>query len=71
MAGLFEERGPDRSDDGQVRGDRDVLIPLSPLGELLGFIALPPALWLLLVVVVATYLALVEVVKRRFSQHGY
>lgn len=48
-----------------------VLIPLSPLGDVLGFIALPPAYWLLLVVVVVAYLALVEVVKRRFAQHGY
>ncbi len=44
-----------------------VLIPLSPLGEIIGFAALPPAFWLLLVVLVAAYLALVELVKRRFE----
>jgi Mg2+-importing ATPase len=43
-----------------------VFIPLSPLGPTLGFEALPPFFWLLLVVLVAAYLALVEVVKRRF-----
>ena len=44
-----------------------VLIPLSPLGPVLGFGALPPAFWLLLVVLVAAYLALVELVKRRLE----
>ena len=44
-----------------------VLIPLSPLGPALGFAPLPPAFWLLLVVLVAAYLALVELVKRRFE----
>ncbi len=44
-----------------------VVIPISPLGGILGFTALPPAYWLLLVVVVAAYLALVELVKRRFE----
>jgi Mg2+-importing ATPase len=48
-----------------------VVIPLSPLGEVLGFTALPPAFWALLVVVVAAYLALVELVKRRYERHGY
>ena len=43
-----------------------VLIPLSPLGPALGFEALPPVFWLLLAVLVAAYLALVELVKRRF-----
>ena len=41
-----------------------VLIPLSPLGPLLGFAPLPGAFWLLLAVLVAAYLALVEMVKR-------
>jgi Mg2+-importing ATPase len=48
-----------------------VVIPLSPLGEVLGFTALPPAFWALLVVVVAAYLSLVELVKRRYERHGY
>jgi Mg2+-importing ATPase len=43
-----------------------VLIPLSPLGPALGFEALPPVFWLLLAVLVTAYLALVEIVKRRF-----
>ena len=41
-----------------------MIIPLSPLGDVLGFAALPPAFWLLLVVLVVAYLALVELVKR-------
>ncbi len=45
-----------------------VVITLSPLGGALGFTALPPAFWLLLVVLVAAYLALVELVKRRFER---
>ncbi len=44
-----------------------VLIPLSPLGPALGFAPLPPAFWLLLVVLVAAYLGLVELAKRRFE----
>jgi Mg2+-importing ATPase len=44
-----------------------VLIPLSPLGDVLGFVALPIAFWLLLAPVVATYLLLVELAKRRFE----
>ena len=44
-----------------------VLIPLSPLGPVLGFAPLPPAFWVLLVVLVSAYLALVELVKRRFE----
>jgi Mg2+-importing ATPase len=44
-----------------------VIIPLSPLGDVLGFSALPLTFWLLLVVIVAAYLALVEVAKRRFE----
>ena len=45
-----------------------VLIPLSPLGPALGFAPLPPAFWLLLVVLVTAYLGLVELVKRRFER---
>jgi P-type Mg2+ transporter len=44
-----------------------VIIPLSPLGDVLGFSALPLTFWLLLVVIVAAYLALVELAKRRFE----
>jgi Mg2+-importing ATPase len=44
-----------------------VLIPLSPLAPTLGFAPLPPVFWVLLVVLVAAYLALVEYVKRRFE----
>ena len=44
-----------------------VIVPLSPLGDVLGFTALPPAYWVLLAVVVAAYLTLVELVKRRFE----
>ena len=43
-----------------------VLIPLSPVGPALGFEPLPPVFWLVLAVLVAAYLALVELVKRRF-----
>jgi Mg2+-importing ATPase len=45
-----------------------VLIPLSPLGGPLGFTALPPAFWALLVGVVGLYLVLVDLVKRRFER---
>ncbi|HEY3407666.1 MAG TPA: magnesium-translocating P-type ATPase [Propionicimonas sp.] len=45
-----------------------VVIPLSPLGPVLGFAALPAVYWLLLVVLVAAYLTLVELVKRRFDR---
>jgi Mg2+-importing ATPase len=47
-----------------------VIIPLSPLGDVLGFSALPVTFWLLLVVIVAAYLALVELAKRRFEPRG-
>jgi hypothetical protein len=55
-----------RSGDGRPAAAA-VLIPLSPIGEVLGFTAPPPAFWFLLVVLVAAYLALVELVKRRFE----
>jgi Mg2+-importing ATPase len=45
-----------------------VAIPLSPLGVLLGFAVPPMIFWLLLVVMVGMYLALVEFVKRRFDR---
>jgi len=45
-----------------------VAIPLSPLAPLLGFAAPPAVFWVLLIVLVAGYLALVEFVKRRFDK---
>jgi Mg2+-importing ATPase len=47
-----------------------VIIPISPLGPILGFAALPPGFWLLLVVLVSAYLGLVELAKRRFEPRG-
>ncbi len=44
-----------------------VIIPLSPLGGVLGLTGLPPVYWVLLILVVAAYLALVELAKRRFE----
>ena len=44
-----------------------VVIPLSPLGDVLGFTPLPIAFWLLLAAIVAAYLTLVELAKRRFE----
>jgi P-type Mg2+ transporter len=43
-----------------------VLIPYSPLARTLGFKALPPAFLAVLVAMIATYLLLVELGKRRF-----
>jgi Mg2+-importing ATPase len=45
-----------------------VLIPLSPLGSVVGFGALPWQFWLLLVAVVAGYLTLVELTKYWFDR---
>ena len=42
------------------------LLPVSPLADLLGFGRLSPAFYLAVVVMVATYLVLVELVKARF-----
>jgi Mg2+-importing ATPase len=47
-----------------------VAIPVSPLGAVLGFGALPPVYWLLLGGLVAGYLGLIELVKRRFERTG-
>ncbi len=44
-----------------------VVIPMSPIGDLLGFTALPAPFWALLVILVGSYLGLVELVKRRFE----
>jgi Mg2+-importing ATPase len=45
-----------------------MIIPLSPVGDVLGFAALPVAFWPLLVGIVAAYLTLVELVKRWFDR---
>ncbi len=45
-----------------------VLIPLSPLGSVIGFGALPWQFWLLLVAIVAGYLTLVELTKVWFDR---
>ena len=39
---------------------------VSPLGGLLGFAPLPPLFFGVLLVMILTYLALVQVIKRRF-----
>jgi Mg2+-importing ATPase len=46
-----------------------VVVPLSPLGSVLGFGALPIAFWLLLVGIVAAYLTMVEIAKRIYDNH--
>jgi Mg2+-importing ATPase len=45
-----------------------VIVPLSPLGSVLGFGALPIAFWPLLVAIVAAYLTMVEVAKRFYDR---
>ncbi|MDA8237210.1 MAG: cation transporting ATPase C-terminal domain-containing protein, partial [Chloroflexi bacterium] len=45
-----------------------VVIPLSPLGPILGFGPLPPVFWLVLAALVAGYLALVEGAKRLYAR---
>ena len=42
-----------------------LLIPLTPLGPVLGFVEPPPGFYLFLVCAVAAYLVLVEIVKRQ------
>jgi P-type Mg2+ transporter len=44
------------------------LIPVSPLGSVIGFGALPWQFWLLLIGLVAVYLTLIEIVKRIFDR---
>ncbi len=46
-----------------------VIIPVSPLGSVIGFGALPWQFWLLVVAIVAAYLALVELTKYWFDRH--
>ena len=41
-----------------------LLIPLTPLGRVLGFVEPPPGFYVFLVCAVAAYLVLVEIVKR-------
>ena len=43
-----------------------LVVVISPLGSLLGFAPLPPLFFGVLVLMTATYLALVQVIKRRF-----
>jgi Mg2+-importing ATPase len=43
-----------------------LLIVVTPLGRAIGFGALPPAFFAVLVIFIVTYLALVELVKRPF-----
>jgi Mg2+-importing ATPase len=43
-----------------------LVIVLSPLGQAIGFAPLPPPFFAVLVVFIVTYLALVQVLKRRF-----
>ena len=46
------------------------LLPFTPLAVALGFVALPPAYFAFLLAAVATYLAIVEAVKRRHLSAG-
>jgi Mg2+-importing ATPase len=46
-----------------------VVVPISPLGSVLGFGPLPIAFWLLLVGIVAAYLTMVEIAKRIYDSH--
>jgi Mg2+-importing ATPase len=46
-----------------------VVVPISPLGSVLGFGPLPIAFWLLLVGIVAAYLTMVEIAKRIYDNH--
>ena len=43
-----------------------LVVVVSPLGGLLGFVALPPLFFVVLVLMIVTYLGLVQVLKRRF-----
>jgi len=49
-----------------------ILIPFSPLAKSFGFVALPPLYFLILFLIVSTYLLLVQLVKKRFiKKYGY
>jgi P-type Mg2+ transporter len=43
-----------------------LLIVISPLGGLLGFATLPPLFFGVLLLMIVTYLGLVQILKRRF-----
>lgn len=45
-----------------------LVLPYSPLGTTLGFVPLPPLYFLILIMLVGTYIALVEFVKSKFLQ---
>jgi Mg2+-importing ATPase len=45
-----------------------LILPFTPLAELLGFIPLPPAFLLFVLIATVTYLGLVEVVKRKLMK---
>jgi P-type Mg2+ transporter len=46
-----------------------LVLPYSPLAGLLGFVPLPPLFFPILALFTLTYLALVELVKRRLMRH--
>jgi hypothetical protein len=49
-----------------------LIVPFTPLGQLFGFVAPPPAFFLVLAALLGAYLVLAETVKRRFfRRHGY
>ena len=43
-----------------------VIVGMSPLGEVLGFASLPSLFFGVLVLMIVTYLGLVQILKRRF-----
>jgi P-type Mg2+ transporter len=45
-------------------------LPFSPLADVLGFTALPLSFFLILLGMIATYLILIEIAKRRFYAAG-
>jgi Mg2+-importing ATPase len=47
-----------------------ILIPMTPLGALFGFVLPPPAFYAFLAAAVAAYLLLVEAVKRIYYRHA-
>ena len=46
------------------------VLPFTPLAPWLGFTPLPPLFFGILVLMIATYLCLVEIVKRWFYRHS-
>jgi len=48
-----------------------LLIPLTPLGPVFGFMEHPPGFYLFLAVAVAAYLLLVELVKRQLYRRAW